>query len=582
MALPRDRAGHNLLVTTTDASGARILAELIHGHGVSYVFFVPAIVREGLAELSNLGVRAVSAHGEKAAAYMADGYARALGRVGICMSQTVGAANIAAGLKDAYLSCSPVIAFTGGTTPEGRYRMVYQQVRDFDMFEPVTKWNAEVENPTRLPDVVAQAFRVASSGAPGPVHVELRGNMGQVGVGPADRKQPFTMNVDPRFGEVPPFRPVAEASLIRDALRALEAAERPVILAGGGVMWSRAEAELVELAEKLSIPVATSLHAKSAISESNPLNVGVCGTYSRACANRVVAEADLVFFVGSQTGSMITTDWQVPAAGTRIVHLDIDPAQLGRHYPTDVPLNGDARATLRQMLAEASGRSNPLWLDRVRLLVQQWRDEVEDKLETNTGPIRPERLVSEIGAVLPTNGAAVIDTLQASFWSGSHMGLKGPGQRFIRCAGSLGWGFPAAIGAKCALGDRPVVCFTGDGGFYYHVTELETAASYQIPVVVVVNNNGSYGAERPSNANPYATEALRDRDRAWKFGGQHNFAAIAKELGCEGLRVERPTDIADALRRALSSGKPTLVDVLTDPTASYPRAWTPPVAALAS
>ncbi|MBV9327829.1 MAG: thiamine pyrophosphate-binding protein [Chloroflexi bacterium] len=560
-------------MTTTDTSAARMIAELIHGHGVSHVFFVPAILREGLAELANLDVRPMSTHSEKAAAYMADGYARAVGRPGVCMAQTVGAANIAAGLKDAYLSCSPVIAFTGGTAPDTRYRQVYQQIRDFDMFEAVTKWNAEVESPARLPDIVAQAFRAATTGAPGPVHVELRGNTGQVGV--SGESLPFALNVDRRFGEVPPFRPVADASLIRQALQALTSAERPVIVAGGGVMWSRAEAELVELAEKLSIPVATSLHAKATIAESNPLNVGVCGTYSRECANRVVAEADLVFFVGSQTGSMITTNWQVPRPGTRIVHLDIDGAQLGRHYPTEVPLNGDARATLRQMLAEASGRSNPRWLDRVRLVVQQWRDEVEDKLETNEGPIRPERIVTEIGSVLPTDGAAVIDTLQASFWSGMHMPLKGSTQRFIRCAGSLGWGFPAAIGAKCALGSRPVVCFTGDGGFYYHLPELETAARYQVPVVVVVNNNGSYGADRGPGRNPNSIGPAQEADLSWRFSGQKNFAQIAKELGCDGVRIERPTDLGPALQRALAAGKPVLLDVLTDATASYPRAWTP-------
>jgi acetolactate synthase-1/2/3 large subunit len=552
-----------------------VFAELIRGHGVSHVFFVPAIVREGLGELANLDVRPMSTHGEKAAAYMADGYARATGRPGVCLAQTVGAANIAAGLKDAYLSCSPVIAFTGGTAPEYRYRQVYQEIRDFDMFGAVTKWNAEVENPTRLPDVVAQAFRVATTGAPGPVHVELRGNTGQIGVSSAAGTRPFTLQVDRRFGEVPPFRHVAESGLIRDALQALTSAERPVIVAGGGVMWSRAEAELVELAEKLSIPVATSLHAKAAIAESNPLNVGVCGTYSRECANRVLAEADLVFFVGSQTGSMVTAFWRVPPPGTRIVHLDIDGAQLGRHYPTEVPLNGDARDTLRQMLAQTSGRSNPQWRDRVRVLVQQWRDEVEDKLETNTGPIRPERIVAEIGSVLPTSGAAVIDTLQASIWSGSHMPLKGPSQRFIRCAGSLGWGFPAAIGAKCALGDRPVVCFTGDGGFYYHLQELETAARYGVPVVVVVNNNGSYGGDRGPGQNPNSTGPSREADLSWRFSGQYNFAQIARELGCEGVRVERPTDLSSALRTALDSSRPVVLDVLTDPTARHPAAWTP-------
>jgi acetolactate synthase-1/2/3 large subunit len=565
-------------VTTTEASGARIIAELIHGHGVTHTFLVPAILREGLAELNSLGVRSVSAHGEKAAAYMADGYARVLGRAGVCMSQTVGAANIAAGLKDAYLSCSPVIAFTGGTAADTRYRQVYQEIRDFDMFTPVTKWNAEVEGPRRLSDVVAQAFRVATSGSPGPVHVELRGNTGQFGVGGPEDAHPFSLDIDPRFGQVPPFRPLAEASLIRDALHQLSAAERPVIVAGGGVIWSRAEAELVALAEKLSIPVATSLHAKAAIAESNPLNIGVCGTYSRECANRVVAEADLVFYVGSQTGSMITAFWQIPPTGTRVIHLDIDPTQLGRHYPTAVPLNGDARATLQRMLAEAEPRSNPRWLQRVETLVEQWRDEVAAMVESDSGPVRPERIVAEIGRALPADGAAVIDTLQASIWSGSHMALKGPSQRFIRCAGSLGWGFPASIGAKCALGNRPVVCFTGDGGFYYHLAELETASRYGIPVVVVVNNNGAYGADRGSERNPYRGDAGQDAELMWKFG-KYNFAEIAREFGCEGIRVEDPSELAGALRQGMASGRPAVVDVLSDPTASHPRAWTPPALA---
>jgi acetolactate synthase I/II/III large subunit len=550
----------------TTLSGARAFAELVRAHGVSHVFFVPAILREALGELSRLDVRVVSAHGEKAAAYMADGYARALGRPGVCLSQTVGAANLAAGLKDAYLSCSPVIAVTGGTAVATRYRQVYQEIRDFDMFGPVTKWNAEVETPTRLPDILAQAFRAATTGAPGPVHVEVRGNTGQALLGPGEVALDLT--VDPRFGQVPPFRPEAEPSLVAEAARELSAARRPVIVAGGGVMWSRAEAELVELAHKLSIPIATSLHAKAAIAESDPLNVGVCGTYSRACANRVVSEADLVFFVGSQTGSMVTHQWRVPAPGTRVVHLDIDPAQLGRHYPTAVPLNGDARATLRRLIDATDQRTNTAWLDRVQAIVREWREDVAAMVCSDAAPIRPERIVSDIGQVLPADGAAVIDTLQASIWSGSHLALKGPSQRFIRCAGSLGWGFPAAIGAKCALGERAVVCFTGDGGFYYHLAELETASRYGIPVVVVVNNNGRYGGERPPTGP--TGEASRELELSGAFGDR-DFAQVARDFGWAGQRVEAARELEPALRRALDSGRPTLIDVVSDPTAIHPR-----------
>ena len=216
------------------------------------------------------------------------------------------------------------------------------------------------------------------------------------------------------------------------------------------------------------------------------------------------------------------------------------------------------------MLAEASGRSNPRWIDRVRVLVQQWRDEVEEMLELNTGPIRPERIVSEIGSALPTDGAVVVDTLQASVWSGSFMPLKGatPALHPLRRLAGLGvsGGDRREVRARQPTG----VCFTGDGGFYYHLAELETAARYEIPVVVVVNNNGAYGADRRSEPNPYRRDESREADRSWKFG-QHNFAQIARELGCEGVRVERPTDLGAALQNALASGKPVVLDVLTDP-----------------
>jgi acetolactate synthase I/II/III large subunit len=202
-------------------------------------------------------------------------------------------------------------------------------------------------------------------------------------------------------------------------------------------------------------------------------------------------------------------------------------------------------------------------------------------VESDAAPIRPERIVADIGKVLPADGAAVIDTLQSSVWSGSHMALKGPTQRFLRCAGSLGWGLPASIGAKCALGDRPVVCFTGDGGAYYHLAELETAARYGIPVVVVINNNGAYGGDNPDQASVYRTEGARDLELNWKFG-QRDFARIARELGCDGARIESARDLEPALRRGLGAGKPVVIDVVADPTAIHPRAWTPTALAAAA
>src|SRR5204862_350979 len=243
------------------------------------------------------------------AAYMADGYARASGRPGICMAQVIGALNLAAGLRDAWLAHSPVIAMTGGREPKTKFRKVYQEIDDMPAFEPVTKFNATVDDVSRFPDMVRQAFRVAVSGTPGPVHLQFRGNEGQVDAEEADM-EPL---VEEQFARVPPFRPEPEDGSVRVALRVLQDAERPVIVAGGGVRASGAGRDLVALAEKLSIPVATSLNGKDSIPGVHPLSVGVAGTYSRESANRVVGQADLVCFVGTETGGMTTHFWAVPA-----------------------------------------------------------------------------------------------------------------------------------------------------------------------------------------------------------------------------------------------------------------------------
>src|ERR1700694_1292473 len=223
-------------------TGAQVLAEMLQGYGVSHVFMVPAVLRRTFAEMERrTKIKRIHTHGEKAAAYMADGYARASGRPGVCMAQVVGALNLAAGLRDAWLAHSPVIAFTGGRDPKTKFRKVYQKVDDVPAFETVTKWNATVDAVERIPDMVRQAFRVAVSGAPGPVHLQFRGNEGQIDQEEADM-EPWC---DSQFASVPPFRPAPDMQQVQAALDLLQKAERPVIVAGGGVRLSGAAAELV-------------------------------------------------------------------------------------------------------------------------------------------------------------------------------------------------------------------------------------------------------------------------------------------------------------------------------------------------
>src|SRR3982751_1562158 len=240
--------GHNVKMT-----GAQCLADMLSGYGVTHVFMVPAVLRRTFAEMEKrTAIKRIHTHGEKSAVYMADGYARVSRKPGICMAQVIGALNLAAGLRDAWLAHSPVIAFTGGREPKTKFRKVYQEIDDMPAFEPVTKFNATIDDVARFPDMVRQAFRVAVSGTPGPVHLQFRGNEGQVDQDEAEL-EPLT---EPQFARVPPFRPAPDDASVRAAVEALQKAERPVIVAGGGVRASQAGAELAALAQALQIPVA--------------------------------------------------------------------------------------------------------------------------------------------------------------------------------------------------------------------------------------------------------------------------------------------------------------------------------------
>jgi acetolactate synthase I/II/III large subunit len=550
-------------------TGSRFFAEAMQGYGVTHIFFVPTMLLQAMAEMEDMNIRRVVTHGEKAAAYMADGYARASRRPGICMAQNIGAANLAAGLRDAYMACSPVIAITGGPDPESRYRYLYQEIEDLSMFDPVTKFNARIDKLSRLPDLLRQAFREATSGAPGPVHLETRGNHGQV----VEEEGDLELIIEERHKQYPAFRPGPEMERVGEAATALARAQRPVIVAGGGVVASEAQQEVIELAERLSMPVATSLNAKGTIADSHPLALGVVGTYSRACANRAVAEADLVFFVGSHTGGQVTNNWKIPRAGTPVIQLDISPTDLGRNYPNAVSLLGDAKMTLRSLI-EAAKPMEPRtgWVRRVQQLVNDWRAEVAPLRGSDAVPMRPERLCKEISEFLPPNAVVVSDTGHSGIWSGTMIDLNKPGQRYIRCAGSLGWAFPAALGVKCALPAAPVLCFTGDGGFYYHLAELETAVRYGINAVIVVNDNRSLNQETKLFDAAYGGQQRGRAREMWVFE-DIDLAKVADAMGCFAIRVERPSELKGALEQAFAANRPAVVDVVSDIKALAGRPW---------
>ena len=553
-------------------TGARFMAETVKGYGLTHVFYVPSIARRILAEMEMVGIERVVTHGEKAAVYMADGYARASNGPAICMAQSVGAANLAAGLQDPFLGLSPVIAITGHRPLSHQYRNAYQEIDHFKPFSSVTKYSVAVDTVTQLPHLLRQAFREATTGAPGPVHMDFMGIQAEVVEnGEAD----LEVIIEEDFMKRSSLRPEPGVEKIRETVQAISEARRPVIIAGGGVTSSGAQAEVVELAEMLNIPVATSLNAKGTIPEQHPLSVGVCGAYSRWCANRVVAEADLAIFIGSQTGSQVTLDWRIPQPGTPVIQIDIDASELGRSYPTRVAVQGDAKATVRRLL-EALEPLGPRteWVNRIQQLVQEWRDEVAPDFNSDAQPIRPERLCQEFTQNLPSDAMLVSDTGHAGIWTGAYIDLIHQEQSYIRAAGSLGWALPAALGAKCAIPDRPVVAFTGDGGFWYHISELETAARYGINAVIVVNDNRSLNQCRVGDERVYSEYPSGDSDSLWQFNDV-DLSRVAESMGCFGIRVTDPARIPNAIEEALASGRPAVVDVVSDMDVVAPPPWGP-------
>ncbi|QUT06981.1 thiamine pyrophosphate-binding protein [Sphingobium phenoxybenzoativorans] len=546
-------------------SGDQYLADAFAACGVSHFFHVPLVLPKAVKAMQAAKVNPIVVHSEKAAAYMADGYARASGRIGICGAQQIGAANLAAGLLDAYMARSPVLALTGGSSATTRDRNQYQEVDQQPIYAGLTKMTSRIDMASRLPDMLGQAMRVATTGAPGPVHLELAGFTGFVLSEPMDAA-PLP---DPAFALCPAVRHAAPLADIQRALDLLHKAERPVIIAGSGIRSSGAQDALKKFVRRHNLPLATSLDAKATLAESDPLSIGICGIYSREIANQAVSEADLVIFAGTTTGSMTTTGWKVPAPGVAAIQIDVDPRELGRNYPLQASLCGDP-ATIFEQLSEAAGEQPDRsgWLDHISTLRKDWRRAIEAVETSNALPVRPERLCRILSEELPERALLVVDTGHAAAWAARNIYLDRAGQGLLRAAGSLGWSYPAALGAKCAQPNRPVVCLTGDGAFLYHMSEMETARRYGINTVTIVSNNNGFSQEKPIWIdNP-------DYDHHWRFSPV-NYAEAAQAFGCKAYRVERPEDLAPILRSVFRDDAPVIIEVMTDELVLHPPAWTP-------
>jgi acetolactate synthase-1/2/3 large subunit len=556
----------------TQTTGAEWLAQAIAGGGATHVFFVESVLRRTLLALEDLGVTPVLAHSEKAAAYMADGYARIKGLPGICMAQSVGAANLASGLQDAFLGRIPVIALTGHKPHSFQDRNAYQEIPHAPLFAAVTKFSSPVDVASELPRLLHFAWNAALSGAPRPTHLDFAGHQGDA-IELGHVSAPAIVDAEARH--LPPHRPVAADIDIARAAAKLLASRRVAIVAGDGAAQSQAGPEVLALAEALAAPVATTLGAHGIIPTRHRLAAGVAGSYSAPPANRIVHAADLVLFIGCDSGDQVTLNWTVPARDTPIVQIDLDPLEIGRSYPNTIGVVGDPKASLARLI-EAIGHParDPGFAEEAARLVADWRASMAALRDDDRAPIRVERLCAEVTRALPSDGVLVADTGYSGIWTGTMIDLNGVGQTYLRAAGSLGWSFPAALGAKCAAGGRAVLCFTGDGGFYYHLAELETARRCGIAATIVVNNNSGFG-QNLTGVRRVAGNRPGRGEQLIRFGPT-DFAAVAKSFGVRGIRVERPGELASALATALGAGEPVVVDVVTDLEPRAPEPWAPP------
>jgi acetolactate synthase I/II/III large subunit len=520
--------------------------------------------------LEAVGIRQVLARSEAAAVYMADGYARLRGTPTFVYGPYgPGAANVAGGLAEPFWAGSPVVALVSAMRRSDRYRREYQELEQQPLFASVTKWGIEASVATHVPRLVREAARHAIAGAPGPVYLGIPNDLFEEDLpgytGPAPLDTVF---------EVPFSRPAPTAADAEAVVRALASAARPLILAGGGIHQSGAYDALRQVAERLSIPVATSNSGKGSIAETHDLALGSVGRYSRNYANSALRDADVILAVGTALGGMVTDSYRLIGPGARIVHVSIDPDVIGMNFPTELGLVADARTFLEaaldaidrlEVLPTAAALDHAADLSTERAAWHERRTALAAQDGLDGGPMRPEAIMACLDRRLADDAVLVADTGYSSAWAGALAEIKEAGRHFMRADGSLGWAFPAALGAQLAEPDRQVVCITGDGGFGYHIGDIETAIRQDLPVIVIILNNQTLAFEEHVQDMLYGKVVPEVNEFV-----DVNYGAIARAFGANGFRVANIEDFERALAHGLKRSGPTIIDAVIDREAIAP------------
>jgi acetolactate synthase-1/2/3 large subunit len=546
---------------TETVTGAEAVVHMLALHGVEVIFGLcgdtSLPLYDALGRLPH-GMRHILARDERSAAYMADGYARIAGKVGVCEGPSGGGATyLLPGLAEANESSIAVLGINSDISVAARGRFTLTEIDQRALMRPVTKWNAVIDRSHDIPRIFRAAFDHATTGRPGAVHVALPfdAQTGRVDSG--------DLFADVKLGRYPARRVAPDAGEIARAATLLRQGSRPIFICGGGVVTSGAHEELLQLAERLSAPVATSISGKGSIAESHALAAGVVGSNGGTPETRaIVDEADVVVFAGCRAGSVTTERWRHPAPGrAKVIHLDIDPAVPGANYPTDCALVGDAKLSLAALLAAMGPVARPIDAARVQKAKEQKFAKYQATAESLEIPIRPERIIAELSRVLDPDAVIVADAGTPCPYLSAYYELGTAGRRFIsnRAHGALGYSLPAAIGAHFARPEVKCVAVMGDGSFGFACGDLETAVRYKLPVTFIVISNATYGWIKAGQRSGYS-----QRYFGVDFSATDH-AAVAAAFGLRSWRVDKPDQLGTTLRNALAQAQPTLVDIVCQP-----------------
>jgi thiamine pyrophosphate-dependent acetolactate synthase large subunit-like protein len=543
-----------------EMTGGRAVVELLKAEQVRYIFgIVGATFLDVLDALyDDRSVEYINVRHEQGAAFMADGLARVTGLPGVCLvTSGPGATNLLTGVAAAYVAHSPVVVLVGGIAVEHYQKDAFQEFDLVGMFRPVTKWAVQITQPDRIPELLRAALRTAMSGRRGPVLVEIPRDVLNDTLSPSAALPPSS------YRPTHPLVPHPDA--IREAARLLRHADRPLLLAGGGVNWAGASDLVVRLSEEYSIPMITAYGRNDAVPNAHPLYVGPLGRAGAPEAAAACRRADLLLAVGSRLAQFTTHfDDRYIRPGTPIVQIDVESRDIGRYYPVTIGIQADAREACRALLdalaAEGVHPPREAWRREAETLRAQRQARLAAEAGLDSTPMKPQRVYAELRRALPPDTIVALDAGAAPAYGYDRLQFTGP-RTFLTPLdlGGLGFAFPAALGAKLGRPDAPVLAIHGDGGFLMNAQEIETAVRHQINAVTLVMNNNCWGSEKAYQRAFYGARYIGCDI------GNPRYEQLARLFGAEGYYVDHPDQVGDALRAALRAGKPAVIEIPIDP-----------------